>query len=225
MFKEIEKEYKGTLKENKFNSFYWKNAGFACIVSLIISKLINNTLAIIFCYIYIITKLIIYFYKDYKETTKKINLKKESITKRVKIYISQIKPNHVDNVLNILSSYNFRTKNDLKLVIDYYNSKQPITLESSPLGWIVSVALTIASFIEIAYDSNTQTINFNKLSLILNSTSIYIILIVIPIIIIKFIINIIIIPKRKLYSQLSEDLSFIYLNFNKYKNKLSKKDE
>lgn len=221
MFENIKKEYKNNLRESRFNKFYWINASIACVVSLIILKLFNKSLSIFFFYTYIIISLIMYFYKDYKEVLKKNKEKK--IKKRFKIYIDCLHKNHIDNVLTILSKYNFRTKNDLKLGIDYYNKEQPIKLESSFLGWIVSLALTLASFIEISYDDSTQTLNFNKLNMILDSVSIYVALIVVPIIVLKFLMNTIFIQKKELYSQLSDDMSYIYINFNKYKHKLSKK--
>ncbi len=221
MFENIKKEYRSSLKEVKFNKFYWINAIFASIVSLIIAKLFNRSLSIFFCYTYIIISLIVYSHKDYKKALGKS--KEKNVIKRFKIYMDCLCENRIDNVLSILSNYNFRTKNDLKLGIDYYNKEQPTKIESSFLGWVVSLALTLASFIEIAYDDSTQTLNFNKLTTILDSVSIYVALIVIPIIVLKFLMNTIFIPKKEIYSQLSDDMSYIYINFNKYKHKLSKK--
>ena len=74
----------------------------------------------------------------------------------------------------------------------------------------------------IAYDNETKTIDYQKISIILGSTIGYIIYLLIPIICFKLIINSLLLPKKKIQSQLSEDISYIYLNFNKYVNQLTK---
>ena len=164
-----------------------------------------------------------YFIVDFFKVIKKSKLKdKTPILILFNAYIKEIESQNVNNLILLLKQYNFRTKNDLKLAIDYYNSEKPLKVESDYLGWIVSIALTLSSFIEIAYNNETQTIDMTKISIILGSTAGIIIGFIIPIIIIKLVINRIIIPKKRLQSNLSEDLSYIYLNFDKYKNQLSK---
>lgn len=110
----------------------------------------------------------------------------------------------------------------MKLAIDYYNSEKPIKVESDYLEWIVSIALTLSSFIEIAYNNETQTIDTTKISFILSSILGILLGFLVPIIMIKIIMNKQFISKKTIRSNLSDDLSYIYLNFNKYKNQLSK---
>ncbi len=226
MFEQIEKEYKNSSKENKFNKFYWINALLTFIVASVLSIKDNNYYLIryIFVFSWIVITVILYFYFDYVKTMKKIEVKKvNKYLSYINLYIKYNENEHINNLITILSKYNYRTKNDLKLAIDYYNGKQPIKVESSFLAWIVSTALTISSFIEIAYDSETKTLDYQKISIILGSTIGYMICIFIPILFFKLLINSIILSKKKIQSQLSEDLSYIYLNFNKYKSKLTKK--
>lgn len=226
MFEQIEREFKNSSKERAFNKFYWLNAIFIFIIASILSMIDERFHLIRYYFIFgwIIIIVIAYFIYDYSKTIKKIKVKKdESILSKISLYVNYNEKEHINNLINILSKYNFRTKNDLKLAIDYYNSKQPIEVESSFLAWIVSTALTISSFIEIAYDSETKTLDYQKISIILGSTIGYMICIFIPILFLKMIINSVILPKKKIQSQLSEDLSYIYLNFNKYISKLAKK--
>ena len=61
-----------------------------------------------------------------------------------------------------------------------------------------------------------------KISVILSSTLGILLGFLVPIIIFKIIINKLFISKKTIRSNLSDDLSYIYLNFNKYKNQLSK---
>src|SRR5699024_8436490 len=143
---------------------------------------------------------------------------------KFKIYIKEVENQNINNLISLLKQYNFKTKNDLKMAIDYYNSEKPIKVESNYLGWIMSIALTLSSFIEIAYNTETQAIDITNISDIIVSNKIIIIVFLIPIIFLKFFINTVVIPKKILQSNLSEDLTYIYLNFDKYKNQLSKQN-
>lgn len=223
MFKIIKKRYKNNLRESKFNIYYWAIASTLMIISLIF-KMPNNIKAY-FIYISLFILVIIYFIVDFVKITKKYTInKKSTFLNKFKIYIKEVRKQNINNLILLLKQYNFKTKNDLKMAIDYYNSENPIKVESNYLGWIVSIALTLSSFIEIAYNPETQALDITKISVILGSTTGIIIVFLIPIIFFKFFINGIVIPKKRLQSNLSEDLTYIYLNFDKYKNQLSKQN-
>ena len=154
---------------------------------------------------------------------KNSNIKKKiSFLDKLKVYSNEVKKQNFNKIIQLLRQYNFKTKNDLKLAIDYFNSEKTIKVESDYLGWIVSISLTLSSFIEIAYNNETKTIDTTKISIILGSTLGIIIGFLIPIIILNLFINNLFISKKTIRSNLSDDLSYIYLNFNKYKNQLSK---
>lgn len=223
MFKNIEKKYKNNLRESKFNKYYWTIALTLMIISLIFK--IPNNIKLFFIYTLLFILVIGYFVFEYFNIIKKSNIKrKTNFLNKFKVYLKEIENQDIDNLISLLKRYNFKTKNDLKMAIDYYNSEKPIKVESNYLGWIVSIALTLSSFIEIAYNTETQAIDITKISVILGSTAGIIIGFLIPIIIIKLIINGVVIPKKKLQSNLSENLTYIYLNFDKYKNQLSKQN-
>lgn len=222
MFKKIEKNYKNNLREIKFNKYYWTSAISLMFISLVFK--IPDNIKLFFIYISLFILVIGYFVFDYFKVIKKWNVKRKiTFSNKFKVYLKEIEDQNINNLILLLKQYNFKTKNDLKMAIDYYNSEKPIKVESDYLGWIVSIALTLSSFIEIAYNPETQTIDMTKISVILGSTIGIIIGFLIPIIIFKLLINGIIIQKKRLQSNLSEDLSYIYLNFDKYKNQLSKK--
>lgn len=223
MFKNIEKKYKNNLRESKFNKYYWTIALTLMIISLIFK--IPNNIKLFFIYTLLFILVIGYFVFEYFNIIKKSNIKiKTNFLNKFKVYLKEIENQDIDNLISLLKRYNFKTKNDLKMAIDYYNSEKPIKVESNYLGWIVSIALTLSSFIEIAYNTETQAIDTTKISVILGSTTGIIIVFLIPIIFFKFFINAVIIPKKRLQSNLSEDLTYIYLNFDKYKNQLSKQN-
>jgi len=221
MFKNIEKIYKKNLRETKFNKFYWITSFLLIIGSSLLQ--ISDNVKPYFIYTLLFIFVIGYFIINYIKTMKNINIKKKiNIIKNLKMYAIEIEKQKFDNIILLLTKYNFKTKNDLKLAIDYYNSEKPIKIESDYLGWIVSIALTLSSFIEIAYNTETQSIDTTKISIILGSTLGILAEFLVPIIVFKIIINKIFISKKTIRSNLSDDLSYIYLNFNKYKNQLSK---
>ena len=223
MFKNIEKKYKNNLRESKFNKYYWTIALTLMFISLIF-KMPNNIKAY-FIYISLFILVIIYFGVDFVKITKNYTInKKTTFLTKFKIYIKEVENQNINNLISLLKQYNFKTKNDLKMAIDYYNSEKPIKVESNYLGWIVSIALTLSSFIEIAYNTETQAIDTTKISVILGSTAGIIIVFLISIIFLNFFINSVVISKKRLQSNLSEDLTYIYLNFDKYKNQLSKQN-
>lgn len=222
MFKDIEKNYKKNLRETKFNKFYWITSFLLILGSSLLQ--ISDNIKQYFIYTLLFIFVIGYFIINYIKTMKNVNIKKKiNIIEKLKIYSSEVEKQNFNNIILLLKQYNFKTKNDLKLAIDYYNSEKPIKVESDYLGWIVSISLTLSSFIEIAYNTETQAIDTTKISVILGSALGIIIGFLIPIIIFKIIINKSFTSKKTIRSNLSDDLSYIYLNFDKYKNQLSKK--
>ncbi len=222
MFKDIEKNYKKNLRETKFNKFYWITSFLLILGSSLLQ--ISDNIKPYFIYTLLFIFVIGYFIINYIKTMKNVNIKKKiNIIEKLKIYSSEVEKQNFNNIILLLKQYNFKTKNDLKLAIYYYNSEKPIKVESDYLGWIVSISLTLSSFIEIAYNTETQAIDTTKISVILGSALGIIIGFLIPIIIFKIIINKSFTSKKTIRSNLSDDLSYIYLNFDKYKNQLSKK--
>lgn len=221
MFKDIEKNYKKNLNETKFNKFYWTTSILLILGSSLL-KIADNYKPY-FIYVSLFICVVGYFIVDYIKIMKIINIKKKiNFIDKLKIYSNEVKKQKINKIIQLLKQYNFKTKNDLKLAIDYFNNEKPIKIESDYLGWIVSISLTLSSFIEIAYNNETQTIDTTKISVILGSTLGIMIVFLISIITLKLIINNLFISKKTMRSNLSDDLSYIYLNFNKYKNQLFK---
>ena len=73
MFKNIQRNYKKNLRENKFNKYYWFIAILLMIISLIF-KMPNN-IKPYFIYISLFILVIGYFIFDYFKVTKNVNLK------------------------------------------------------------------------------------------------------------------------------------------------------
>ena len=220
MFENIEKEYRKKSKEVKFTMFYWTSAIISTIV-FSTSKISDNVKN--YNFITIILLVIIYLIIDYKKTMKRnIKSKKNKLFRNLKIYLNILKNGNLSNLITLLKMHNFKTKNDIKLAIDYFNSKRSIRIESSFWGHIVSTLVSIASILAVAYDPITQKIDYTKISVIYGTSTGYILIAIVPIILIKLIINNIAFSKEKLHLELSDKLSYIYINFDKFKNQLTK---
>lgn len=223
MFENIEKEYKKNSKEVRFTKFYWISAVISTTI-FSITKIDNNIRN--YNFITIILLVIAYLIIDYNKTMKTCaKSNKNKLTNNIKTYLHILKNGNLNNLITLLKNNNFKTKNDLKLAIDYFNSKRSIKIESSFWGHIVSALVSIASILAVAYDPITQKIDYNKISVIYGTSIGYILIAILPIIIIKLIINNIAFSKEKLHLELSDKLSYIYINFDKYKNQLTKKSK
>ncbi len=219
MFENIEKEYKKNAKEVKFTKFYWISAIMSTIVFSTIKM--NNTIRN-YNFITIILLVIVYLIIDYNKTMKKHKKSNNKLINNLNTYLQILKSGNLNNLIILLKKYNFKTKNDLKLAIDYFNSKRSIKIESSFWGQMISVLVSVASILTVAYDPITQKIDDAKVLIIYGTSIGYILIAIIPIMMIKLIINNIAFSKEKLHTELSDKLSYVYINFNKFKNQLTK---
>lgn len=219
MFQDIEKKYKKTFKERQFNILYWIIATILIILYVIFQDALKSKEFILFSVLFVF--IIIYFVTDYFKTikhAKKINGFKQHVI----LYAEETRKQQLNNLIASLRFYNFKTKNDLKLAIDYFNNQKPIKMESSFLAWIVSASLTVASFVEIAYDKDTHSIDYTKLSVIFGSTLGIIFIFIVIFAFFKITFKFSYFSKESIQSELVDDLTYIYMNFNKYKNQLTK---
>ncbi len=225
MFAKIEKEYKKLSKGRFFTIYYWCSVLLTLLLTTLFSYIFENFNAIRyhFTYFTLFILVFIYFYIDFMNVIKFLNVKKsEMLFIKIKKYINYNKDNYIDKLLTILKLHNFKTKSDLKLAIDYYNQKQPIKIDPNYLSWIVSIAITISSLVELAYNDTTQMIDFNKITIIFNISLQYTFIISISFLSAYWLIRLVFLPNKKVYSNIIDDLSYIYLNFNKFKSKLNK---
>jgi len=127
MFQELENNYKKQLKEKKFNKFYWISASILIVITRIFQDFFIDKYYLIYIILGIIV--IIYFIFDYNKTLKNVK-KSNSIFKNLMIYVNQARTNRINSLIINMKRYNIKTKNDIKMTIDYYNNKQPIKVPS-----------------------------------------------------------------------------------------------
>ena len=172
MFNNIEQEYKKNSFERKLNKLYWLIAILIIVPIYLLSKWLDLP-TFVQCVIPFGLLLVILFFafiKDYKKVVKKL---KEKVPKELKgkliLYVNDKHQEDISNLVKVLLKYNYKTKGDLKIAIDYFNNRRPIKVESSIFGWIISLTLTLSSFAELAYNDVTKTIDYDKLSAIVGS--------------------------------------------------------
>ena len=121
----MEKDYKKNLRERKFNKYYWCSAISLIIISFLFR--IPNNIKSYFIYILLFILVVIYFVVDFFKIIKNYKFKNTtSFSDKFNVYIKENENQSTNNLILLLKQYNFRTKNDLKLAIDYYNSEKPI---------------------------------------------------------------------------------------------------
>lgn len=220
MYRDFEKEYKKKYYNRNFDFYYLKWSIILLIIFAVIDKYFAKTeLVIPFFYLSLILICFNYYFQKYIKFLK-TNRNEKKFFSNVKSFINNIENEKNQNFLLLLKENKFNSKTNLKVVIDYYNRKKPILLETSFFGWIITFSLTLASFVEIAYDDKKGLIDYEKLNVIFSSTVFIIILFIISMFFIKFLFSNFKISKNKIYSNIEENLTKVYLNFDKYKNRL-----
>ena len=223
MFFEIANEYKKLNKSWKFNKYYWGGALIIFILLNIIFRIFENPNITIFYTFYIsfFVYIFIYLCIDFIITIKKLKINcKKSLLNLLYLYIKENTKSPIDDLAMILANHNFKTRTDLKLAIDFYNEQRPFKAEADFIAWIISITAAIASLVQMAYDKDSKIIDLSKLLVIFQTTIGCVIITIISVFVLKRIINHIFIPKKELYSRLSQDVAYIYLNFEKYRKLL-----
>lgn len=214
MFEDLMREYRKDSREKKFNVFYWR---FSVLI-LPFSLYFNFSL--LFVFILLIMASVSYFLIDYFKIMKGINVKEKGIKSRIKAYNNKIEKLKFDSIIKLLKQYNLKTKSDLKFAIDYFISEKPIKTVPNLLELIITIFFSLAAFIGVAYNTETKSLNIEMINKIIDSTLAVLLCTLVPILIVKFIIDIFKNPKDKRYTNLINDLSYIYVNFDKFEKQL-----
>lgn len=220
MYKSITKKYKKKRTEHRFDKFYILSTIPLGVVFLILTHFFDNKL--VFCFIMgvVICLLVIaYYINDVKKYLTKSELKGR-LKNKIALYLNYLDEKDNETLVKLLKEYNIGTPDKIKLIIDYYSYKLPNYTQNTILNWIWGICVGLYPLIMFAYNEKTKTININDLINII----IQIIIIVFPIILLPVIVKIIVdqLNKRKenIYDELVSKLTYIYINFDKYKNKL-----
>lgn len=221
MLHNLRDEYFFKTFESKLNKLSKK----AMIISIIIVYPIvlflnfDAIFNIIISFITPIVLMTLLFVNDFK----KVSFDTISLKEKLCEYIKQYNNNTFENLLLLLSKNGIKTKNDLKYLIEHYESELPKKKNSFSIWDFIAISLSLTSIIGTTYSEELKKIDYTKLSAIIGSTIGIIAIIIITTYTFKFFINSFMISKKEKTMQLLDDLYYIYFNFNKYAKKIIKK--
>lgn len=229
MYEIIEKEFKKDNPYKKYRIAYWINF-FALVIITnllnIIFKINNCFLAFITSLLFLISVFTFIYWKIKKSYNKcefkKYGFKKYGFKKSLKKYIQNLNATITRNLINTLKENNINSKDKIKILIDYYNRKEPINTKSNFTSVIADFFITIASIVVIAYNDVTGIIETNKFINIISFTFLIAAITIILTLAIKLIFRSIFFPKEYFNSSLLEELTYIYMNYEEYEAKLNK---
>lgn len=225
MFSEIEREYKKGLQQKRFIAYYWPCATLVVILAVVFALvfsslrwLIYGCAVIIFCILAV--AFLVWDYHHAGKLFRSVRISKTFSAKLVAYYLADDK-HRIDNLISDLARHQIRTKDDLLLTLNYFQSRLPSDTKPNLLGWVLTAVITLSSIVIVAYDGSIGTINLHKLIPIFGSTLVVALLILTPVIIAKIISTTMSISRNKIDSSLVEDLAYIYVHFDQYRGRLA----
>ena len=168
--------------------------------------------------IYLYHKFIFSYYFTKEERKGKFILK-------IKKYWLDISFEKTDYLVKTLKSFNITTKKEIELFINYYNKKSPITIKTSIGELLSQIAIAITSTVIVFVNTKTGIVSYDILLKGIVSITIVVLPIIIMVAIYSFFKNEIFTSKTKLYELIEEELTYIYLNYDKYKYQLTNKNK
>lgn len=206
MYKEIEKQYIKSSEEYRFNRYYWICSFTLTFIYVVIKSFYNIKIYSVFVALIflIIVRFIINFIKETKKT-------KKSIKEKIHQHLEKTSNCPKEKLNDLLNKYKFKEKDEIKMMILHFEKSKSVKMESSLMSWILTASISIASFLEIAYDNTTNSINYSKLNIILNDTTIICIYLLLSLLMIKTIVNQFS-RSNSTKDMLIEDLTNIYLS-------------
>lgn len=225
MFSKIEKEYKKGLQQKRFIAYYWPCAALVAIITIIFALIFESLHWIIYgCAVVIFLILVAVFFvwelHNAKNTFRSVRDSKGIISKLL-AYFAADDEKRLNNLVSDLASNNICTKDDLKLALDYFQSRLPIVTRVGLVSWILTAVIMLTSVIIVAYDEAIGTINIRHLIPAFGSAVVVALIILTPIIIAKIISVSISNSRSKVDTILVEDLAYIYVHFDQYQSQLN----
>lgn len=216
MFDDIEKSYRKDLSEKRFWAFYRWRASLLAIISLIlVYKFHWNSWAVAGVFGVILLGLIVYFF--WREIRRSVDkTKKHTLREQLILYRDNEEYARLNQLLLILRKYNIKTKDDLRIVLNYFEGRQPTPTKPNVLEWIVSVMIALVSVVVIAYNESTRSIDYDKLFVILVTTASFASIVLMPVVIITIVRAIAQTRRARTEFILIEDLSYLIINYEKY---------
>lgn len=229
MFSEIEKEYRKSVQERRYWAYYIKWAVPITVVAAVLSLAFRHLYGVILFVttVLLVGILITFIVRDIKATEEMARAvrRKRGIVAKLQSYFETDDVMRVNNLMANLAKHDIRTKEDLKLAIEYYESRLPMNTKPNLMDWILTTIVTVASVAIVAYDEATSTIDVQKFLNVFSSALIVAAICITPILVFKIVRYALSRFQNRVDTILVEDLAEIYVNFERYEERFEKAKE
>lgn len=229
MFSEIEKEYRKSVQERRYWAYYIRWAVPITVVAAVLSLVFRYLYGMILFVttVLLVGILITFIVRDIKATEEMARAvrRKRGIIAKLQSYFETDDAMRVNNLVTNLTKHDIRTKEDLKLAIEYYESRLPMNTKPNLMDWILTTIVTVASVALVAYDEATSTIDVQKFLNVFISALIVAAICITPILVFKIVRYALSRFRNRVDTILVEDLAEIYVNFEGYEGRFEKTKE
>lgn len=227
MFDDIEREYKKGLQEKRFVDYYWPRAVVIILVAILLDLLIGKYHWIIYgCALAVFVMIVAAFFaREYWHAHKTIESVRQSKSFATKLtaYFKVDDSRRIEKLVLDLAHHDLHTKSDIKLALDYFQSRLPVNAKPKLLDWVFTTVIALSSIVIVTYDSSINAINIQRLLKIFAPSVAVALIILTPFIIAKLIYTGMSRSRNKIDTSLVQDLAYIYVHFEKYQKRLEAK--
>lgn len=220
MFGEIEKEYKKGLPELRFRSYYARLAVPLIIAAYLISKFLHIQSWLIAIIIGVLLIILVVFYLIRSIRTVSKYQKGMKLRGWLESYNKADEARRITSLVDSLRKNNLRTRDEIKFALDYFERQIPAPSKPSLLELILSAAVGLMSLVVLAYDEESNVVNFAKFWGILWSTLSVALIVLVPVVIIGLLVKKLVFSQTRIDFILVEDLAFLYVNYDQFEAKL-----
>lgn len=220
MIKYIEDEYKEANRVNILNRVYWSGVITISVILLILYYILKvNYFTIWIIFIPSLLILSIISFKKYIGYSKI----SDNILNNIGVCIKKMNENDIKILVKILKSQHIKSREEIKILIDYFINRLPISTKTSSIQLFFTTIISLMTFIVVFIDDSTNVFDFEKFIFVFGFVIIYIVCYVVYLIIKSIFIKI---SNEELHLELIDALIYIYINFDEcfYKNKLKTKN-
>ncbi len=223
MFTKIERKYRDTLSEQRFWRFYLLRALLilALAIFVVIFLGFNAWLVAGICLAILFVLVGVFFWRDMRMVIG--GNKPMKFVAKLDAYAKADEKLRLRGLVASLAENNFRTREDLKLAIEYFEQQRPVTAKTGVLEWVLSIAIALASVVAIAYNDEQHMVDNLKLLGIIGPTLQIVLMVVVPMFVVGILARNVFFSQAKIDSILIEDLAYIYVNFDKFATELQAK--
>lgn len=225
MFDDIEREYKKDLQGKRFVTYYWPRALAVILVAVLLDLVLGKHRWLVygFAVLLFVVFAAIFFLKEYYHAHRTMESVRQgkSLTTKMTAYFKVDDTKRIEKLVADLRHHNLHTKSDVKLTLDYFQSRLPVNSRPNLSEWIFTTVIALSSIVIITYDNSINTISLHKLFAVFAPSVAVALIILTPFILAKLILAGISRSHNKIDTSLVQDLAYIYVHFEKYEKKLA----